>query len=187
MQNDSNVGITVLTRSEFNKISENDKQSNVYLVCENKGNDYELLSLYLGNAKQTDITEIDESIVLNPGNPANNYRIDEKYRVRNKLYYYKQYIPTGENESTEYYRIVMWDGLRYLDMFSKENNVEIVTSLPASGKENYVYINIPDKSIYVYYQGEFVEIVSKDIFATTKDVDAMYNNILTLIHNKFGK
>lgn len=183
MANDP-IGITVLSRNEFNKISTINKASNIYLVQEGNVTQNGILSLYVGNAKESDICEIPYDVILNYKDPSNTYDIPIKYRIKNKLFYYKQsFVIDYEGTTKDIYRVVVWDGERFLDIFSKENNVVVCTSLPTIGKEDFVYINVADKSIHVYHDEEFIELVSDNIYATVKDVNEMYNRILTILDN----
>ena len=183
MANDP-IGITVLSRNDFNNISTVNKASNTYLVQEGNLTQNGILSLYVGNAKKSDICEIPFDVIMNYKDPSNTYDIPEKYRIKNKLYYYKQSFAIDSVGTTnDIYRVVICDGERFLDVFSKENNVVICTSLPTTGTEDFVYMNITDKSIYVYHNGEFIELVSDNIYATVKDVSTMYNRVVEILNN----
>lgn len=179
--------LTVISRAAFDRLTVAQKGTNIYLVKEGSDDNYPMLSLYVGNAKKTDIEELDYNVILNYASPANPSHITNDHYIKNKLYFYKQELENdSEGNKIELYRVVAWDGLRFLDIFSKQNNVVICTSLPETSEEDIVYINVHDKSVFVYHNGEYIEISSTDIYATVEEVNEMEARILDLIKEITG-
>lgn len=152
--------IYVLDRSAYDSALQRGDISSesLYFVRELSSNNPNILSLYIGTARQADIWDITGIISVDFNDPQNNYNIPSTYQVPNKMLLCKQ-----ENNDDLIYHIFMWDSTtrRFLDCGGQTNNVHVVSQLPdvsaANTNEVYAVIGSDSVSLYVFNGTQFIQ------------------------------
>lgn len=162
--------------------------STIYFVREGSPALSKMMSLYVGLAKQCDLLDITDDLVLDP--ETNEYIIPQSHRIPNKLLFYKQTLVTDSPDpqdpsyeyTYDYYRISMWDDTKqkFLDCNGFPNNVIVITQgvLPDSNDavKNFTYIDIMNRSIYVFDGNSYIPIIDLSQYATKEWVQDYHDS-----------
>ena len=158
--------------------------NNIFFVRENSADQGKMVSVYVGESKQSNIVVSDESDIWD--RLTNNYTIPEKYQVSDKLFLIKRTLATGTEQETPdntIYGIVTWNGERFIDC-GIPNNVILVncSELPSTedGIKDFLYVFPSEHSIYVFDGVDYVPVlstISTDNFATIEMLDEVASRI----------
>lgn len=158
--------------------------NNIFFVRENSADQDKMVSVYVGESKQSNIVVSDESDIWD--RLTNNYTIPEKYQVSDKLFLIKRTLATGTEQETPdntIYGIVTWNGERFIDC-GIPNNVILVngSELPSTedGIKDFLYVFPSEHSIYVFDGVDYVPVlstISTDNFATIEMLDEVASRI----------
>lgn len=184
------ANVVMLDRSVYdNKVHAGTiDNSTIYFVREGSPALSKMMSLYVGLAKQCDLLDITDDIVLDP--ETNEYIIPQSYRIPNKLLFYKQTLVTDSPDpqdpsfeyTYDYYRISMWDDTKqkFLDCNGFPNNVIVITQgvLPDSNDavKNFTYIDVMNRSIYVFDGNSYIPIIDLSQYATKEWVQDYHDS-----------
>ncbi len=181
-QQQTNAGnaIYILGRNTYD--SWEDYGNNIFFVRENSDTLSDMVSLYVGQSKQSDVVvATSESDIWDP--ITNTYNIPEKYQVSGKLFFIERDIPTYDpnNQDVKMYGTVIWDGEKFVDC-GNPNNVIVLTNVDddisnlrqwlsqnITGIKDFIYI-IPNYHSIYYYDGAngYISIISVDNFVTVE-------------------
>lgn len=184
------ANVVMLDRSVYdNKVHAGTiDNSTIYFVREGSPALSKMMSLYVGPAKQCDLMDITDDLVLDP--ETNEYIIPQSHRIPNKLLFYKQTLVTDSPDpqdpsyeyTYDYYRISMWDDTKqkFLDCNGFPNNVIVITQgvLPDSNDavKNFTYIDIMNRSIYVFDGNSYIPIIDLSQYATKEWVQDYHDS-----------
>ena len=117
--------VYILDRNVYNaKVQNGTIQSgSMYIVREPSSANPNMLSLYVGLARQADICDVTDVLSVDFNDPSNNYNIPVTYRVKDK-------ILLNRDASGDSYRALVWDGSKFLEIGSaplKPDEVTILT------------------------------------------------------------
>lgn len=184
MAQDLGGKVYILSREVYDaKVDQSEiNNGSIYLVSETTEENPQILSMYLGLAKQTDILDITPiantwETPIDFTNLSDNYNIPNAYQIPNKLFFYKQdaVIDTsGETDivlSDEQYRLIAWheaidenDTSRFLDCGIPKTTVICPNGLPdtSMGVKNNVYIvtKAGEKSLHIFDGSNFIEVLA---------------------------
>ena len=168
--------IYILSRNNYNSFA--DKGNNIFFVRENSSETSDMISLYVGEAKQTDVVIINgddlwDSVTNNVNLGSNT--VD--YQVQGKLLLVEKEVPTvtDQQETTmkTVYSAMTYDTEqgKFIDC-GIPNNVIVVgndwsTSDTNVGVKDFIYIQKSTGAIYQFDGTQYVEVVSP----STLDVD----------------
>lgn len=165
--------------------------NNIFFVRENSADQDKMISVYVGESKQSNIVVTDESDIWD--RTTNNYTIPEKYQVSDKLFLIKRTLATGTEQETPdntIYGIVTWNGERFIDC-GIPNNVIVLTDIEEgisdlsqwlsqniTGIKDFIYI-IPNYHSIYYYDGAngYISIISTDSFVTVEMLNEVASRI----------
>lgn len=155
--------------------------NNIFFVRENSADQDKMVSVYVGESKQSNIVVADESDIWD--RTTNNYTIPEKYQVSDKIFLIKRTLATGTEQETPdntIYGIVTWNGERFIDC-GVPNNVILVdgSELPSTenGIKDFFYILPEQHSIYVFDGEDYISIISVDSFVTVEMLNEVASRI----------
>lgn len=168
--------IYILSRNNYNSFA--DKGNNIFFVRENSSETSDMVSLYVGEAKQTDVVIINgddlwDSVTNNVNFGSNT--VD--YQVQGKLLLVEKEVPTvtdqQETEMKTVYCAMTYDSAqgKFIDC-GIPNNVIVVgndwsTSDTSVGVKDFIYIQKSTGAIYQFDGTQYVEVISP----STLDVD----------------
>lgn len=166
--------IYILSRNNYNSFA--DKGNNIFFVRENSSETSDMVSLYVGEAKQTDIVIINgddlwDSVTNNVNLGSNT--VD--YQVQGKLLLVEKEVPTVDDQQATtmktVYSAMTYDGTQFVDC-GIPNNVIVVgndwsTSDTSVGVKDFIYIQKSTGAIYQFDGTQYVEVISP----STVDVD----------------
>lgn len=165
--------------------------NNIFFVRENSADQGKMVSVYVGESKQSNIVVTDESDIWD--RTTNDYTIPEKYQVSDKLFLIKRTLATGTEQETPdntIYGIVTWNGERFIDC-GVPNNVIVLTDVEEgisdlgqwlsqniTGIKDFIYI-IPNYHSIYYYDGAngYISIISVDSFVTVEMLNEVASRI----------
>ena len=165
--------------------------NNIFFVRENSADQDKMVSVYVGESKQSNIVVTDESDIWN--RTTNDYTIPEKYQVSDKLFLIKRTLATETEQETPdntIYGIVTWNGERFIDC-GIPNNVIVLTDIEEgisdlsqwlsqniTGIKDFIYI-IPNYHSIYYYDGAngYISIISVDSFVTVEMLNEVASRI----------
>lgn len=165
--------------------------NNIFFVRENSADQDKMVSVYVGESKQSNIVVADESDIWD--RLTNNYTIPEKYQVSDKIFLIKRTLATGTEQETSdntIYGIVTWNGERFIDC-GVPNNVIVLTDVEEgisdlgqwlsqniTGIKDFIYI-IPNYHSIYYYDGAngYISIISVDNFVTVEMLNEVASRI----------
>ena len=161
--------IYILSRNNYNNFS--DKGNNIFFVRENSSETSDMVSLYVGEAKQTDVVIINgddlwDSVTNNVNLGSNT--VD--YQVQGKLLLVEKEVPTvtDQQETTmkTVYSAMTYDTEqgKFIDC-GIPNNVIVVgndwsTSDTSVGVKDFIYIQKSTGAIYQFDGTQYVEVIS---------------------------
>lgn len=161
--------VVMLDRTVYDNIQKDN--NTIYFVRESSSDASRMISLYVGEAKQCELLNATDNLQFDQ--VTNSYELPDAYHVKDKMFFYAQTVVTenieqGESlddeNSYDYYRIVMWDGQKFRDCMGLPNNVIIVKDgvLPATSDaiKDFMYIDITNRSIYVFDGNSYIQIMS---------------------------
>ena len=158
--------------------------NNIFFVRENSADQDKMVSVYVGESKQSNIVVTDESDIWD--RTTNDYTIPEKYQVSDKLFLIKRTLATGTEQETPdntIYGIVTWNGDRFIDC-GIPNNVILVngSELPSTedGIKDFLYVFPSEHSIYVFDGVDYVLVLSTmstDNFATIEMLNEVASRV----------
>lgn len=184
MAQDLGGKVYILSREVYDEKVDQSEINNgsIYLVSETTEENPQILSMYLGLAKQTDILDITPiantwETPIDFTNLSDNYNIPNDYQIPNKLFFYKQdaVIDTsGETDivlSDAQYRLIAWheaidenDTSRFLDCGIPQTTVICPNGLPTTGQgvKNNVYIVTKpgEKSLHIFDGTDYIEVLA---------------------------
>jgi hypothetical protein len=168
--------IYILSRNNYNSFS--DKGNNIFFVRENSSETSDMVSLYVGEAKQTDVVIINgddlwDSVTNNVNFGSNT--VD--YQVQGKLLLVEKEVPTvtdqQETEMKTVYCAMTYDSTqgKFIDC-GIPNNVIVVgndwsTSDTSVGVKDFIYIQKSTGAVYQFDGTQYVEVIS----SSTVNVD----------------
>lgn len=190
-QQQTNAGnaIYILGRNTYD--SWEDYGNNIFFVRENSSTLSDMVSLYVGQSKQSDVVvATSESDIWDP--VTNTYNIPEKYQVSGKLFFIERDIPTYDpnNQDVKMYGTVIWDGEKFVDC-GNPNNVIVLTNVDddigdlrqwlsqnITGIKDFIYI-VPNYHSIYYYDGAngYISIISVDNFVTVEMLNEVASRI----------
>lgn len=165
--------------------------NNIFFVRENSADQDKMVSVYVGESKQSNIVVTDESDIWD--RLTNSYTIPEKYQVSDKLFLIKRTLATETEQETPdntIYGIVTWNGERFIDC-GIPNNVIVLTDIEEGisdlsqwlsqniiGIKDFIYI-IPNYHSIYYYDGAsgYISIISVDSFVTVEMLNEVASRI----------
>lgn len=165
--------------------------NNIFFVRENSADQDKMVSVYVGESKQSNIVVTNESDIWD--RTTNNYTIPEKYQVSDKIFLIKRTLVTGTEQETPdntIYGIVTWNGERFIDC-GIPNNVIVLTDIEEgisdlsqwlsqniTGIKDFIYI-IPNYHSIYYYDGAngYISIISVDSFVTVEMLNEVASRI----------
>ena len=165
--------------------------NNIFFVRENSADQDKMVSVYVGESKQSNIVVTDENDIWD--RTTNDYTIPEKYQVSDKLFLIKRTLATGTEQETPdntIYGIVTWNGERFIDC-GVPNNVIVLTDIEKgisdlgqwlsqniTGIKDFIYI-IPNYHSIYYYDGAngYISIISVDSFVTVEMLNEVASRI----------
>lgn len=165
--------------------------SNIFFVRENSADQDKMVSVYVGESKQSNIVVADESDIWD--RTTNDYTIPEKYQVSDKIFLIKRTLATGTEQETSdntIYGIVTWNGERFIDC-GVPNNVIVLTDVEEgisdlgqwlsqniTGIKDFIYI-VPNYHSIYYYDGAdgYISIISVDSFVTVEMLNEVESRI----------
>lgn len=117
--------VYILDRNVYDaKVQNGTIQSgSMYIVREPSSANPNMLSLYVGLARQADICDVTNILSVDFNDPSNNYNIPVTYRVKDK-------ILLNRDASGDSYRALVWDGSKFLEIGAaplKPDEVTILT------------------------------------------------------------
>ena len=158
--------------------------NNIFFVRENSADQDKMVSVYVGESKQSNIVVTDESDIWD--RTTNDYTIPEKYQVSDKLFLIKRTLATGTEQETPdntIYGIVTWNGDRFIDC-GIPNNVILVngSELPSTedGIKDFLYVFPSEHSIYIFDGVDYVLVLSTmstDNFATIEMLNEVASRV----------
>lgn len=185
--------IYILSRNNYNSFA--DKGNNIFFVRENSSETSDMVSLYVGEAKQTDVVIINgddlwDSVTNNVNLGSNT--VD--YQVQGKLLLVEKEVPTvtdqQETEMKTVYCAMTYDSAqgKFIDC-GIPNNVIVVgndwsTSDTSVGVKDFIYIQKSTGAVYQFDGTQYVEVISP----STLDVDNVTiaksaQNVISVIAN----
>lgn len=183
--------IWIINRNNYDDLQTIDSGS-IYLVRENTSDT--ILSMYLGEAKQSDVFDISSRVTIDP--LTKNYIIPSEFQVENKLFFCEdKFVNTSPNTS---YKLFMWKKIDensgyFVDCLAS-SNVHVYADLPdtqsALSENVYVCTSNNDRGVYVFDGNDFIGIITKsqlDNFVTKDYVDqqlAVDNYTVKRVSNK---
>lgn len=152
------------------------QSGSMYIVREPSSANPNMLSLYVGLARQADICDVTDILSVDFNDPLNNYNIPEAYHVPNKLLLSKR----QKDDGTSFYQCFMWDGEQFIQCLGEMNNVNVVNTLPATGVDEQVYILVSDSAtgIFVWENGDYIR-VDKSLIPDDVTILKDANNIIS--------
>lgn len=183
------TSLSMVDRSTFDNMSEDEKYSNIYFVRESTDVTSKMLSLYYGVERQCDVLDITDYVPsgsIDFDNPENNYNIPNGYKVKDKLIMVQQEVTDLFGNTTIFYHTYMWNGEQFLDCFGTPNNVLVCSTLPGNPVQDYVYIDLSTKSLYVFDGQVYINLISQESYATVEYVQDVYNTLLSIIEDMSG-
>lgn len=168
--------IYILSRNNYNSFA--DKGNNIFFVRENSSETSDMVSLYVGEAKQTDVVIINDDDLWD--SVTNNVNLGSNtvdYQVQGKLLLVEKEVPTvtdqQETEMKTVYSAMTYDSEqgKFIDC-GIPNNVIVVgndwsTSDTSVGVKDFIYIQKSTGAIYQFDGTQYVEVISP----STLDVD----------------
>ena len=174
--------IYILGRNNYDNFDEENYGDNIFFVRENSGEESGMVSLYVGESKQTDILDIsnDDNVEFDPA--TNTYNIPEKYRVKGKVFLAAKDLGNNKIQYSAY----LWDGASFREC-GIPNNVQLVNvnnnwnptdpSVISAGIKDFMYLDATRKIIYTFDGTEYVAtltIPDTSTFATISYVDTNF-------------
>lgn len=193
------ANVVMLDRSVYNnKVHAGTiDNSTIYFVREGTSETANMMSLYVGLAKQCDVVDIsnDSDATFDP--TSDTYSIPNKYRTHGKLYFFEQNIVTDMEDSTtpvttSMYHLCAWDPTlgEFLNCMGNPNNVIVCTGgeLPRHDAEhqeaikNFTYIDVMNRSIYVFDGNSYIPIIDLSQYATKEWVQDYHDSHPTSVN-----
>jgi hypothetical protein len=163
--------IFILSRNNYNAFP--DKDHNIFFVRENSSSTSDVLSLYVGEARQCDIWDLSGVPGIDIGDPEHNYNIPNTYWIQDKLFFYGVDVSVGREDNEDitekYFKLMLYDGTRFIDCGIR-NNVIVCDNLPANPINDFVYIQPSTKAISVYESGQWVQLLDLSQYALATDI-----------------
>ena len=174
--------IYILGRNNYDNFGEENYGDNIFFVRENSGEESGMVSLYVGESKQTDILDLsnDDNVEFDPA--TNTYNIPEKYRVKGKVFLAAKDLGNNKIQYSAY----LWDGTSFREC-GIPNNVQLVNvnndwnptdpSVISAGIKDFMYLDATRKIIYTFDGTEYVAtltIPDTSTFATISYVDTNF-------------
>ena len=179
--------IFILSRNNYNAFP--DKDHNIFFVRENTPATSDILSLYVGEAKQCDIWDLSGIPGVDIGDPEHNYNIPNTYWIQDKLFFYGVDVSVGreddEDITEKYFKLMLYDGTRFIDCGIR-NNVIVCDNLPANPINDFVYIQPSIKAISIYESGQWVQLLDLSQYALATDIPQADGVTIKNISNVFS-
>lgn len=167
----STPNIFILSRNNYDAFP--DKDHNIFFVRENSSSTSNVLSLYVGEAKQCDIWDLSGVPGVDIDDPEHNYNIPNTYWIQNKLFFYGVDISVGREDNKDitekYFKLMLYDGTRFVDC-GIHSNVIVCDNLPANPINDFVYIQPTTKAISIYESGQWVQLLDLSQYALATDI-----------------
>ena len=161
--------IYVINRENYDNLGGNIEENSLYFVRELSSENDKCLSLYLGSVKQADVLDLSYDDILYD-DVTKEYDIPAEYQIKGKLLMCRVPKPDINNLQNDtggdYYRVMMWDGIKFTDCFGTPNNVHIVTELPpTSGAvlNNLYVVTTGNEGMFVFNGATYEAVSSVDL------------------------
>lgn len=170
--------IYILSRNNYNNFGDENYGNNIFFVRENSENLDDMVSLYVGKAKQSDVVIVNGQSVWN--NVTNNVNIGtggvpEDYKVDGKLILAQRTI----NDKT-FYNALTYNASddSFVDC-GIPNNVVLVdenwsTSDISVGIKDFFYIQQSTHSIYVFNGASYDPVITSTMFITREEAETRF-------------
>ena len=159
--------IYILSRNNYNSFA--DKGNNIFFVRENSSETSDMVSLYVGEARQTDIVIINGDDLWDSATNNVNFGSNTvDYQVQGKLLLVEKEVPTVDDQQATtmktVYSAMTYDGTQFVDC-GIPNNVVVVgndwsTSDTSVGVKDFIYIQKSTGAVYQFDGTQYVEVIS---------------------------
>lgn len=170
--------IYILSRNNYNNFGEDNYGNNIFFVRENSENLDDMISLYVGEAKQSDVVIVNgQSVWNNVTNTVNigTGGVPEDYKVEGKLILAQRTI----NDQTFYNALTYNTSSGVFVDCGIPNNVVLVdenwsTSNTSSGVMDFFYIQPSTHSIYVFNGSTYDPVITSTMFITREEAESRF-------------
>lgn len=170
--------IYILSRNNYNNFGDENYGNNIFFVRENSENLDDMISLYVGKAKQSDVVIVNgQSVWNNTTNTVNigTGGVPEDYKVEGKLILAQRTI----NNQTFYNALTYNTSSGTFIDCGIPNNVVLVdenwsTSDVSSGVRDFFYIQPSTHSIYVFNGATYDPVITSTMFITREEAETRF-------------
>ena len=170
--------IYILSRNNYNNFGDENYGNNIFFVRENSENLDDMISLYVGKAKQSDVVIVNgQSVWNNVTNTVNigTGGVPESYKVEGKLILAQRTI----NDQTFYNALTYNTSSGTFIDCGIPNNVVLVdedwsTSDVSSGVRDFFYIQPSTHSIYVFNGSAYDPVITSTMFITREEAETRF-------------
>ena len=170
--------IYILSRNNYNNFGDENYGNNIFFVRENSENLNDMISLYVGKAKQSDVVIVNgQSVWNNVTNTVNigTGGVPEDYKVEGKLILAQRTI----NDQTFYNALTYNTSSGTFIDCGIPNNVVLVdedwsTSDVSSGVRDFFYIQPSTHSIYVFNGSAYDPVITSTMFITREEAETRF-------------
>lgn len=170
--------IYILSRNNYNNFGDENYGNNIFFVRENSENLDDMISLYVGEAKQSDVVIVNgQSVWNNVTNTVNigTGGVPEDYKVDGKLILAQRTI----NNKTFYNALTYNSSLGTFVDCGIPNNVVLVdenwsTSDVSDGVKDFFYIQPNTNSIYVFNGTTYDPVITSTMFITREEAETRF-------------
>lgn len=170
--------IYILSRNNYNNFGDENYGNNIFFVRENSENLDDMISLYVGKAKQSDVVIVNgQSVWNNVTNTVNigTGGVPEDYKVDGKLILAQRTI----NNQTFYNALTYNTSSGTFIDCGIPNNVVLVdenwsTSDVSSGVRDFFYIQPSTHSIYVFNGATYDPVITSTMFITREEAESRF-------------
>lgn len=170
--------IYILSRNNYNNFGDENYGNNIFFVRENSENLDDMISLYVGEAKQSDVVIVNgQSVWNNTTNTVNigTGGVPEDYKVEGKLILAQRTI----NDTTFYNALTYNASVGTFIDCGIPNNVVLVdenwsTSDILDGVKDFFYIQPSTHSIYVFNGSAYDPVITSTMFITREEVETRF-------------
>ena len=170
--------IYILSRNNYNNFGDENYGNNIFFVRENSENLDDMISLYVGKAKQSDVVIVNgQSVWDNVTNTVNigTGGVPEDYKVGGKLILAQRTI-----NDTTFYNALTYNASEdaFIDC-GIPNNVVLVdenwsTSDISDGVKDFFYIQPSTHSIYVFNGATYDPVITSTMFITREEAETRF-------------
>lgn len=170
--------IYILSRNNYNNFGDENYGNNIFFVRENSENLDDMISLYVGKAKQSDVVIVNgQSVWNNVTNTVNigTGGVPEDYKVDGKLILAQRTI----NDKTFYNALTYNASVGTFVDCGIPNNVVLVdenwsTSDILDGVKDFFYIQPSTHSIYVFNGSAYDPVITSTMFITREEAETRF-------------